>query len=72
MPNSLRTALARLIVRHLRRPRPPVIQPWLWLAAEADPLEEERRCLNAVLQLDPENEPASLALLLLDQQRPTS
>ena len=31
------------------------------------------RCyLNAVLRLDPDNKPASLALLLLDQQRPTS
>jgi hypothetical protein len=37
-----------------------------------DNLEEKRRCLKAVLALDPENEPASLALLLFDQRRPTS
>lgn len=48
------------------------IRAWLWVAGEADTLEEKRRCLKAVLQLDPDNEPASLALLLLDQERPTS
>jgi hypothetical protein len=49
-----------------------VIQAWLWLAAETDNLEEKRRCLKAVIQLDPENEPASLALLVLDQRRPVN
>ena len=53
-------------------PRPLVVQAWLWLAAETDDLQEKRTCLKAVLQLDPENEPASLALLLLHQKRPTS
>lgn len=45
---------------------------WLWLAAQADELEDKRRCLNSVLELDPENEYATLALLVLDQRRPTS
>jgi len=72
MANDLRTALARLIVRHLRHPRCLVIPAWLWLGAEADDLEEKRRCLEAILQLDPDNEPASVALLLLDQERPSS
>jgi len=63
---------ARFVVHQLHRPRPLVIRAWLWLAAKADELEEKRRCLNAVLQLDPENEPATLALLVLDQRRPTS
>jgi len=58
--------------QQFHRPRSLVIRAWLWQAAEADDLEEKRRCLNEVLQLDPENEPASLALLVLDQERPTS
>jgi hypothetical protein len=69
--DNLRTVLARFIVRHLTR-SPLVVQGWLSLAAQADDVEEKRRCLNAVLQLDPENEAASVALLVLDQTRPTS
>jgi len=72
MLNDLRTALARLIVRHLRHPRSRVIRAWLWLAADSLDVTEKRCCLNAVLQLDPENEPASMALLVLDQIRPES
>jgi len=53
--DGLRSIAARFIVRHFRHPRPLVIQSWLWLAAEAKTLEEKRHCLNAVLQLDPEN-----------------
>lgn len=49
-----------------------MVRAWLWLAAEADHLEEKRRCPKATLELDPENETASLALLALDQSRPTS
>ena len=71
MLDTSRTLLATIIVSRLTRPRPLIIRAWLWLAAEADNLEEKRRCLNAVLRLDPDNEPASLALLLLDQKRPT-
>ena len=72
MRDSLRTLLGRFVSRHLGRPRSLVIHAWLWLAAEAGDVEEKRRCLHAVLELDPENEPASLALLVLDQDRPTS
>jgi len=49
-----------------------IVPCWLWLAAKSRDLQDKRRCLHAVLRLDPENEPASLALLLLDQQRPAS
>jgi hypothetical protein len=49
-----------------------VIRAWFWLAAQRENLVEKRRCLNAILELDPENEPASLVLLLFDQRRPTS
>lgn len=55
MIDSLRTALARLLVRHLHNPRPLVIQTSIRLAAQAEALEEKLHCLNAVLQLDPEN-----------------
>lgn len=44
----------------------------LWLATEADDIEEKRRCLKAVSQLGADNEAAPVALLLLDQKRPTS
>jgi hypothetical protein len=37
---------------------------------EARDIEERRYCLNAVLELDSDNEPATLALLVLDQRRP--
>jgi len=57
--DNLRSALARLIVRHLRRPRPLAAHAWLWLAGQAEDIEDKRRCLEAVLQLDPENETAS-------------
>jgi len=49
-----------------------VISVSLWLATEADDIEEKRRCLKAVPQLDADNEAPSVALLLLDQKRPTS
>lgn len=72
MLDNLRTIAARLVVHHLRRPHPLVLAAWLWLAAETKNLEEKRHCLNAILELDPENEPATLALLVLDQRRPSS
>ena len=72
MADRARSLLARFIAAHLPGPSFVLIHAWLWLAAKADDLEEKRRCLNAVLRLDPENEPPSLALLLLDQKRPDS
>ena len=72
MVRELRTALARLIVRHLTRPRPLVVRAWLRLAADTQEVEHKRRCLKAVLEIHPDDEPASLAFLVLDQRRPTS
>jgi len=72
MVDKLRTLLARFIVDHLTRPRPLVVQAWLWLDADSQGVENKRRSLNAILELDPENEPTSLALLVPDQERPTS
>jgi len=40
------------------------------LPARAEDLEDNRRCLNANLGLDPEKGPATRALLVLDQERP--
>jgi hypothetical protein len=39
---------------------------------ETEGLELKRPCLNSVLDMDPENEPATSALLLFDQSRPES
>jgi hypothetical protein len=72
MPDRFRTALVRFAIEHLARPRRLLIRACFWLAAQTDDLEEKRRCLSAILELDPGNEPASLALLLFDQRRPTS
>jgi hypothetical protein len=70
MVDRLLTGIARVVVHRVPHPGPLVVQAWLWLAANASDTEEKRRCLNAALDLDPENEPASLALLLLDRKRP--
>jgi len=72
MIDTLRTHLATFIVGHFTRPRSLVVRCWLWLAAQSPDMEEKRRCPNAVLRLDPDNHPASLAPLLFHQQRPTS
>jgi hypothetical protein len=72
MTDELRWTLATFIVRHLRRPRALVIRAWFWLAAQTDDLEKKRRCLSAILELDLEDEPASLALPVLDQRRAES
>jgi len=68
----VRTLPAKFIVQHLAHPRPLVVQAWLWLAAKAKDLVDKRHCVNTILELDPENEPASLALLVLDRKRPTN
>jgi len=70
LADNLRTAIAGVIASRVDRPRLLVVQAWLWLAANHRDLEGKRRCLDAVLQLEPENETASLALLVLDQRRP--
>jgi hypothetical protein len=70
--DRLQTLIGGFIVQHLSHPRALVVAAWLWLAAKSRATEEKRRSLNAVLQLDPENQPLSLALLVLDQRRPTN
>jgi len=72
MIDTLRTHLATFIVGRFTRPRILVTHCWLWLAAQSTDMEEKRRRRHDVLRLDPDNEPASLALLLFDQHRPTS
>jgi hypothetical protein len=73
MIHQLCTLSARLIIRWLRRPRALVVPAWFWLAAQADNLDEKLRCLEAILELKPDNEPANMALLgiLQQQQTPT-
>jgi hypothetical protein len=72
MLDRFRTVLAHFISSHFTQPRQLVIWAWFWLAAQTDDLQGKRHCLNAILEPDPENEPASLALVLFDQRRPTS
>lgn len=65
MIDSVRTLVAEFIVRHLTRPRELVTGAWLWLAADTDEPEERRRGLKAVLELDPDDTRALLALVAL-------
>ena len=46
------------MVKHLNRLGPLVIRAWFWLAAETDGMEEKRRCVEAVLELNPESQAA--------------
>lgn len=66
--NWLRTWLAPWIGKHLTGPRPLVIRAWFWLAVEADDLDAKRRCLEAVLELNPESQAARAGLALLHQR----
>ena len=63
------TLLVRFMVQHLSSPRTLVVAAWLWLAAEADDIEEKRRCLEAVLELNPESQSVRAALALLYQRQ---
>jgi hypothetical protein len=67
--DRLHTSPAQFIVRHLRDPRSLLRAAWGWLAAETDNLNEERRCLEAILELDPAKERAAMALLWVLQQQ---
>ena len=67
--DGFRTLSARLIVRHPRHPRPLVIRAWLWVAADTDDVEERWRCLQAVLELNPEHQAARAASALLFQRK---
>ena len=68
MLDRLRTLLAKLIVKHLTRPRELVIRAWLWLASDTDDVEEKWLCLQAVLELNPEHQSARGASALLFQR----
>ena len=67
MIDQRRTLSARLITRGLRRPRALVVRAWFWLAAEAANLDDQRRCLEAILKLDPETAPATAVLQWVPQ-----
>ena len=62
MINHLRTLSAHLITRYLRRPRALVVGAWAWLCANTNDLDEKRRCLTAILKLQPDLDWAQLAL----------
>ena len=68
MIDTLRTLLAKLVVRHLTRPRVLVVHAWLWLASDTYDVEEKWRCLQAVLELNPEHQAARAASALLFQR----
>ena len=68
MIDKLRTLPARFIVQHLTRLLLLVIHAWLWLAADTDDVEEKWRCLQAVLELNPEHQAACAASALLFQR----
>ena len=60
--NRFRTHSARFATRYLPGPRVLVVRAWAWLCAQTDDLDEKRRCLEAILELDPDLEWAQLAL----------
>jgi len=45
-----------------------VVAAWLWLAVQTDDPDEKRRCLEAVLELNPESQSARAGLALLHQR----
>ena len=57
-----RTAIMRLDI-------PDLVAAWHWPAADADELEEKPFCLEAVLELDPQNESPPMAPLALGSRR---
>ena len=69
MINRLRTLSARILTRFFCRPRALIISAWFWLAAQTDELEVKRRCLEAILELDPGLEWAQMALRDVQDRR---
>ena len=67
----LRALSARLITRW--RIGPPILQvrAWAWLCANTEDLHEKRRCLEAILDLDPDLEWACEALLRVRHRQQT-
>jgi hypothetical protein len=60
--NRLRTVSAHLVTRYRLGPVALQIRAWAWLAAEADDLPEQMRCLEAIVALDPSLDWAQAAL----------
>jgi hypothetical protein len=60
--HRLRTAPAHLVTHYRLRPVAPQIRAWAWLAAETDDLAEQKRCLEAIVALDPTLDWAQAAL----------
>ena len=67
-----RTALARFFIRWLPWPPSLLLAAWGWLAAEAEGLGEKRRCLEAILRLEPDNEQATMVLQQTSWDEPTT
>ena len=65
----LRTFLACIITRYLPGPRVLLVRAWAWLAAETDDLAEKERCLEAIVDLEPDAEWAQIALQGVRQRR---
>jgi len=63
MLDDFRATLAHFMVEHFARRRSVVVGAWHWLAAEADEVEEKKRCVWAILDLDPDNTRALLGVL---------
>ncbi|HUT19493.1 MAG TPA: hypothetical protein VM366_10050, partial [Anaerolineae bacterium] len=51
--NRLRTASAHLVTHYRLGPVALQVRAWAWLAAETDELAEQKRCLEAIVALDP-------------------
>ena len=62
MLDPLRTLSARLFTRWQIGPPEMRIRAWMWLAARTDDLQEKARCLEAILELEPDLEWAQYAL----------
>ena len=62
MINHIRTLSTRFFTHHNIGPVILRIRAWAWLAAETDDLAEKERCLEAILELEPDAEWARVAL----------
>jgi hypothetical protein len=60
--DCLRTASADLVTRYRLGHLALQIRAWAWLAAETDDLAEQKRCLEAIVALDPRPEWTQTAL----------
>lgn len=58
------------MVKQFNRPTPLVMPASLWLAAETDDVTDKHRCLDRVLELDPQNDTPQLALQVPQSGKP--